>query len=121
MQRHHKTKPPPQPVEETSEDDETRDEADDEEAYEAKPKAKTSKVPKSAPLKIHSARLKPEKKVAKDPVTVGDVKVGIVYTKAGKRQLYETPSKRYYTVREDGSRTYVTARITSDRLKVYDE
>lgn len=104
----------------SSDEEEASSEPDE---YEPKPKPKASKVVKAVPLKIRTKPV-PVKAVKTEvplPVaTIHDVKVGFVYTKTGKRQLYETPSKKYYIQRDDGSRTYVTARINAERLKVYE-
>lgn len=46
--------------------------------------------------------------------------IGFVYVKTGKRELYQTPSKKYYFLSDGGKRSYVTDRVESQKLSVYD-
>lgn len=51
-----------------------------------------------------------------------DEKVGYVYLKSGKTLLYETPSKKYYTLKSNGEgKNYVTKRVKEGKLEVYEE
>jgi len=65
--------------------------------------------------KIPEAKPAPNQRVAKD------IPIGYVYLKAGRTPLWETPSRKYYTLRDNGTRNYLTARVESSRLAVYDE
>lgn len=81
------------------------------------------------PVKVVSAQKAKGRSVAipvaqkqsdKSSVTPKDRKVGIVHTKAGQKEVYETQAKKYYFLRENGAKSYVTKRITDGRLTVYE-
>jgi hypothetical protein len=114
---------------ESSSDSDEYEEGESEE-YEEKPKPKPSKITKTSSLRLLpsknqqeiEARVTKHSKV-KPPIIstqAYDIKVGFVYTKTGKKQLYETPSKKYYVLRDDKTKSYVTERIHSGKLKVYE-
>jgi hypothetical protein len=50
---------------------------------------------------------------------VGDLIVGRVFTRSGPRDLWQTPSRKYYVIREAGTRSYVTGRVGSGKLEVF--
>jgi hypothetical protein len=111
-----------------AEDMEVEEESVDEEPA----KVVTKQRPKGRSVAIPTAEPKTAPKVPKppkagarpqlaQPATPTDVKVGIVHTKAGQKDLYETQAKKYYFLRENGSKSYVTRRITEEKLKVYSD
>lgn len=55
----------------------------------------------------------------------GDDHLGYVYLKSGKASLYETPSKKYYTLKKDRNgkitKNYVTKRIKEGKLDIYEK
>lgn len=74
------------------------------------------------PAKV--AKAPPRVLVPKPEVTVSspvDAVVGKVYTKSGVRDLWQTPSRRFYVVRDAGTKSYVTQRINTGKLEIFNE
>jgi hypothetical protein len=64
-------------------------------------------------------RAKNAKPVYEEQVPTSDKMVGYVELKSGKTALYRTIAGKYYTVNASGNKRYVTARVESEKLKVY--
>lgn len=130
---------PPNSEESASEEVESEEEVREEPVKtksksKAPTRVKASKEVTREPVEIPTSRPKPLAKAK--PLTVAKRKtedddgerhatsqgqaVGYVYTKSGRQVLYETPSKKYYVQRKNGTKSYVTARITTGKLQVFD-
>lgn len=82
---------------------------------------KTPKTPLKLAMKALNIAEKAKIKIPAKTTDAKDIPIGFVYLKAGRIQVFETPSRKYYTVRTNGTRNYLTARVESGKLSVYDE
>ena len=128
--------PAPTATPESASDPELEDEEEEIEpervVTKQKPKTRTVAIGKAVPPKTKPVPPAPvsAKATTKAPtkaptaalanMSLEDVAVGFVYTKAGKREAYQTPSLKYYTLRQNGTKAYMTARVDSGKVKIHD-
>ena len=80
---------------------------------------RSSDVPFSKAERPKILRREENKPANEDPVVGANI-VGVVYLKSGETPVYQTPSLKYFVISSSGSKTYVTDRVLSGKLPIYE-
>lgn len=113
-----KSKPVVRSVEESEDEEPVPVIEEDEVDYEPKPKSAKDKVQVNRKVE---AIVAVQSKSSKTSEANNDAPLGFVYLKTGRKPVYRTASLKYYTLTDKGAKTYLSGRVESGRLKVYDE
>ncbi len=116
----------------SSDDDEDEDEGDEvvEEMQKVRiSRGRPSKSPINKPPKGSRPKIDNSRKIINLPQSISvqtrkrdekDKMAGQIYIRTGAVKVYVTPGLKYYYVKDNGKKTYVTARITNGKLQVYE-